>query len=194
MKKERKKELSLKTFLVTYAIGHKIHEPGIFTMGALDFPIVRLSVSPGAVSNRCCRYHRSPRYHSSLFPTPFPLRLLALPLRHRRHYIMDISMQRRGEKRGRERERTRGDRPRLAALAHVYEACVLLHLWIMLQPFCIGMRCNVTPSVRSPLATHSSTRCDITTIAHNYSTQNSRRGRRRFSKFRSFQRSYSFLY
>lgn len=107
MKKEREKELSLKTFLVTYAIGHKIHEPGIFTMGALDFPIVRLSVSPGAVSNRCCRYHRSPRYHSSLFPTPFPLRLLALPLRHRRHYIMDISMQRRGEKR--ERERGQGE-------------------------------------------------------------------------------------
>lgn len=96
-------------------------------MGALDFPIVRLSVSPGAVSNRCAVIIDLLAITRIPFSYPFH------SASSRYHYAtVDIILWTfpcsSEAKRERERERGQGDRPRLAAPAHVYEVCLVLHL------------------------------------------------------------------
>lgn len=72
-------------------------------------------------------------------------------------------------------------------LPHVYEVCIVLHLWIMLQskPFCIRMSCNVTPSVwcadprsRGPHSSIDITAIMVTTIGGKIGKKSDRVGRR----------------
>lgn len=105
-------------------------------MDVLDFPIVRLSVSPGAVSSRTALSSISSLSVVPFYPFLSISRSIAVTVD-----IMDISM---AARRTTESKGTRGSYG--CTLAHVYEVCIVLHLWIMLQPkpFCIRTQRDVT--------------------------------------------------